>query len=93
MIVKFMAPSAIEMDNVKVSGMSVEGRPLFYGKGFDAVIGVINVMDDSGKVLTSTVLRVSGKTGAVSVSDKTNPVKPAMERPKQVHRKAAEVFK
>lgn len=84
MIIKVIAAGAIEIENVKTdtAKSTIEGSPLFYGSGSEAVAFIVQTYTDDNKLIATAQLRVSGKTGRVSAWDKTTPVKPQIERPK-----------
>lgn len=89
MKVVISAPSVLEMEHVEVKEQSISGKPLFYGMGRDATAFVVKVTSDDGtKVLKVGTLRVNGKTGAISYSDRTKPVVPVMERVRKTDKAA-----
>lgn len=56
--------------------------PNFYGKGDQANMAVVKVLDGAGKVLSTAILTVSGINGKIRVKDVSSPVLPASEQPK-----------
>lgn len=58
----------------------LESTPYFYGNGKEAIAAVIRVMTEDGKLLKAARLVIDGSTGKMSLQDRSEPGKAAMER-------------
>jgi hypothetical protein len=54
--------------------------PYFYGNGKEATAAVIRVLSEDGKLLKAARLVIDGSTGKMSLQDRSEPGKAAMER-------------
>lgn len=51
--------------------------PYFFKADSQAPILMLSVRDDNGNVISRSMLQISGRTGALSLQDRTKPVKPS----------------
>lgn len=73
--------STTEVDNVEVVDNTIKVRPLFYGNGREGMVFVLKSYKEDGTLLSVQLVRVDGRSGKLSVVDRTRPVVPALERP------------
>jgi hypothetical protein len=81
MRIELSLPSPLEADGVKEPkpGEFVS-VPFFYGSGTaQAVAGIAKVYSDDGKMVYMGILRVSGKDGSLSLVERTQPVRAAID--------------
>lgn len=87
---KITPPSVLEAD-VKIENGAYIATPHFYDSGtHESVIGVIAVNRDDGSTLKHYLVLISGKTGNVSLRERSAPVKAALERDKDKPAKGPE---
>lgn len=58
-------------------------EPLFHGNGLSANLAVMRVFNGEDKLLSTSLLAVSGSNGKPLLKVLSEPVKPAMEREKK----------
>ncbi len=84
-------PSALDVADASFDEATrvLSMEPLFYGDGREAVLGMINVFTgDETEPIFKGILKVSGKTGHIHVTNRTKQVKPVLERAKRERKKA-----
>jgi len=73
--------STTEVDEIAVADNTIKVRPLFYGNGREGMVFVLKSFKEDGTLLSAQLVRVDGRSGKLSVVDRTRPVAPALERP------------
>jgi hypothetical protein len=83
MRIEFSLPSPIEAEGPKdVKPNELVSLPFFYGNGASqAVAALAKVYTDDGRLAYMGVLRVSGKDGSLSIQERTQPVRAAVDEP------------
>ena len=90
MRVKLTMASAAEADEVKVAPEgAIEFKPLFFGKGRECTLFFLKATKEDGTVLFSGNIKVCGRTGAISIVDRTKPVEAMVDRPVVEKKKVA----
>lgn len=81
MRVEFSLPSPIEAEGPKdAKPNELVSLPFFYGSGTSqAVAALAKVYSDDGRLAYMGVLRVSGKDGSLSIQERTQPVRAALD--------------
>ena len=74
-----ISPGPLEAQNISSTPDSLEVTPVFYGTGASAVGMVLKVTDNKGKLLSVSAIQVNGRTGKLTLLDRTASVPPACE--------------
>lgn len=85
-------PSALDVSNASFDEATrvLSMEPLFYGDGRESVLGMINVFTGDGtEPVFKGIVKVSGKTGQIHVTNRTKQVKPVLERAKRERKNKA----
>lgn len=82
MKVLIASPGPLDVEVFATGGVGEElcSKPYFYGNGKEGVAAVIRVMTEDGKLLKAARLIIDGATGKMSLQDRSEPGKAAMER-------------
>jgi len=81
MKVLIASPGPLDVEHYEVgTGGEVCSKPHFYGNGKEGIAAVIRVMTEDGKMLKAARLVIDGATGKMSLQDRSEPGKAAMER-------------
>jgi len=81
MKVLIASPGPLDVEHFEAgTGGEVCSKPHFYGNGKEGVAAVIRVMTENGKLLKAARLVIDGSTGKMSLQDRSEPGKAAMER-------------
>jgi len=75
-------PGPLDVDAFILSepDKSVMSRPYFYGNGKEGVAAIVRVTTEDNKLLKAARLVIDGSTGKMSLQDRSEPGKAAMER-------------
>jgi hypothetical protein len=85
MKVLIASPGPLDVEHYEAgTGGEVCSVPYFYGSGKEGVAAVIRVMTEDGKMLKAARLVIDGSTGKMSLQDRSEPGKAAMERELQL---------
>ena len=79
-IVSSPGPLEVEAFVADVHSGDATSTPYFYGNGKEGIAAVIRVMTNDGKLLKAARLVIDGSTGKMSLQDRSEPGKAAMER-------------
>jgi len=80
MRVKVSVASTAEAEDIKTTASELECKPLFFGTGKENTVFIMRTMKDDGSLLFSSLIRVCGRTGKLTVVDRTKQVVPLVER-------------
>jgi hypothetical protein len=82
MKVLIASPGPLDVEVFATGGVGGEvcSKPHFYGSGKEGVAAVIRVMTEDGKLLKAARLVIDGSTGKMTLQDRSEPGKAAMER-------------
>jgi hypothetical protein len=83
MHIEIVPASDMEVKDAVAEAGKLKLTPLFFGNGFTSNIALIKAFNDEGKIISMTLVQVSGVTGHVKVQDRSAPVPAAMERKKK----------
>lgn len=84
MRVEIVPAGDMEVKDVVVEAGRIKLTPLFFGKGFASNVALIKVIDDAGKLVSMTLLQLSGVDGHIKTQDRSAPVPAAMEKRKKL---------
>lgn len=79
--VEITSPGELDVSEFTAAGNKLSVVPNFYGKGTLANAGIIRVYDAEGKVITTSLLTVSGISGTPQIRSVAHQA-PARERKK-----------
>jgi hypothetical protein len=80
MRVKVSVASTAEAEDIKTAASELECKPLFFGTGRENTVFIMRTMKDDGTVLFASLVKVCGRTGKLTVVDRTKQVVPLAER-------------
>ena len=84
MKVVIQSPGPLDVESFKVVDDMSVSVPYFYGNGKEATAAVIRVLSEDGKLVKAARLIIDGATGKMSLQDRSEPDKAAMEREAQL---------
>ena len=87
MRIELSSPGDLEVTEFSFEAGKLTIKPQFFGNGLSANVFVCRVFDDSNKQINMSLIRISGKDATFMVTDRTQPVPPAMEVQRKIRRK------
>ncbi len=77
--VEVSSPGELDVSSFEIEGKKAVSKPNFFGKGTSANAAVVRVFDSEGKILTTSILSISGVSGEPVIRSISNS-SPARER-------------
>ena len=79
MKVEFKPAPEMERASLDVADDSITVEPIFWKTHQVVIAGAVTVRDESGKILSTRMLHVSGKNGRTWLAKSKKPVRPAAD--------------
>jgi hypothetical protein len=86
--VELATPGELEVEEFAPKDGKLGIVPYFYGRGISANIALLRVYDSENKLISVSIVTVSGITGKPALKTLTAPVMPDMERKKHEPKEA-----